>query len=320
MNDTTILLVGHGSRETAGNDEVERFTHTWRARHPQWRTELCFIEFAEVEVEAGLARAAQGASRVIVVPLILNAAGHVKMEIPGHIARARLQWPGVRFDYAPHLGVCDPILTILRRQLRGCMQDLDMPDPTTTGVILLGRGSSDRQANGEMARMARWLFEETDHELVDLAFTGITYPRLERAVQRQVLLGMKQIVVLPYYLFTGTLIQRIARQVNHLKQQYPQLRFAQGSYFGFEPEIDALLAERVQALMDGALPGVHIGEEALHWQPHRHDGHDHHAPGHAHGHEHHHDHPHGHDHDHDHGHAHDHGHGHHHHGHGEAHA
>ena len=298
MNTTTILLIGHGSRERAGNDEVERFTHAWRKRHPNWRTELCFIEFADVEVDAGLAHAAQGASRVIVVPLILNAAGHVKMEIPAHIARARLQWPGVRFDYAPHLGVCEPILAILQRQLRGRLQDLDMPDPTTTGVVLLGRGSSDRQANGEMARMARWLFEETDHELVDLAFTGITYPRLERVVQRQALLGMKQIVVLPYYLFTGTLIQRIARQVAHLKQQYPQLRFAQGSYFGFEPEIATLLGERVQALMDGVLASVHIGEEALHWQPHRHDGHDAHEHKHDHEHEHDHAHPHPHPHPH----------------------
>lgn len=294
MNTTTILLVGHGSRERAGNDEIERFTQTWREHHPHWRTELCFIEFAEVGVEEGLMRAAQGASRVIVVPLILNAAGHVKMEIPAHIARARQRWPGVRFDYAPHLGVCEPILAILQRQLRGCMQALDMPDPTTTGVVLLGRGSSDRQANGEMARMARWLFEESDHELVDLAFTGITYPRLERVVQRQAVLGMKQIVVLPYYLFTGTLIQRIARQVVHLWQQYPQLRFAQGSYFGFEPEIAALLAERVQALMDGALASVPISDEALQWEGHHHDAQA--AHEHEHGHDHAHPHPHPHPH------------------------
>ena len=35
------------------------------------------------------------------------------------------------------------------------------------------------------------------------------------------MLGMKQVVVLPYYLFTGTLMQHIARQVDHLRQQYP---------------------------------------------------------------------------------------------------
>ena len=135
--------------------------------------------------------------------------------------------------------------------MRKAITRLEMPDNKTTGVVVLGRGSSDRAANGEMAKMARWLMEETDHELVDLAFTGITWPRLELAVQRQVQLGMKQVVVLPYYLYTGTLVQRIVRQVEHLKAQYPQVRFESGSYFGFEPEIFALMDQRVQDLRDG---------------------------------------------------------------------
>ncbi|KQU77232.1 MULTISPECIES: sirohydrochlorin chelatase [unclassified Rhizobacter] len=297
MNDT-ILLVGHGSREKSGNDEIERFTQLWRARHPQWRTELCFIEFAEIEVEEGLDRAATGAERVIVVPLILNAAGHVNVEIPSHIARARQRHAGVRFDYAPHLGVCEPVLDVLRRQLKQCMHALDMPDPTGTGVVLLGRGSSNREANGEMARMARWLFEDGDHELVDLAFTGIAWPRLERVVQRQVQLGMRQVIVLPYYLFTGTLIQRIGRQVEHLRAQYPQVRFASGTHFGFEPEIAQLLAGRVDALMHGALAAVPVSEEAAQWEAHHH-GHDHaHHAAHEHAHEHAHPHDHAHAHDH----------------------
>lgn len=271
MNATTILLVGHGSRERSGNDEIERFAARWREQHPHWRIELCFIEFAEIGVDEGLARAARGAQRVIVVPLILNAAGHVKMEIPAHIARARQQLPGVRFDYAPHLGVCEPLLAVLQRQLRQCMNALDMPDPTTTGVVLLGRGSSDRHANGEMAKMARWLQEESAHEIVDLAFTGITFPRLERVVQRQAALGLRQVVVLPYYLFTGTLIQRIGRQVEHLRAQYPQLRFASGSYFGFEPEIALLLADRVQGLLSGRLGAVPVSDEAAQWEAHHHE-------------------------------------------------
>lgn len=278
MTTDTILLVGHGSREPSGNEQIEHFAAQWRARHPQWRTELCFIEFAEVEVEQGLDLAARGSRRVIVVPLILNAAGHVNVEIPSHIARARQRHPGLRFDYAPHLGVCEPVLDVLKRQLRQCMRTLDMPDPTGTGIVLLGRGSSNREANGEMARMARWLFEAGDHEVVDLAFTGIAWPRLERVVQRQAQLGLRQIVVLPYYLFTGTLMQRIGRQVAHLRTQYPQLRFALGSYFGFEPEITKLLAERVGALLDGTLDAVPVPTDAAHWQGHHHhhDHHDHH--------------------------------------------
>lgn len=310
MSTETILLVGHGSREKSGNDEIEAFAAQWRERQPGWRIEVCFIEFSEVTMSEGLRRAAECAQRVVVVPLILNAAGHVKMDIPQAIDGARLKYPMVQFLYAPHLTACDPILAILRRRLKGAMQALDMPDPTTTGVVILGRGSSDRQANGDMAKMARWLLEETDHELVDLAFTGITYPRLEKAVQRQSLQGMKQVVVLPYYLFNGTLVERIARQVENLKAQYPTIRFVSTRYFGFEPEIFTLLEQRVNDLRRGApialMPcdGCKFRDFAVEHGlgGHHHDD----AVPHSHGD----DHPHPHDHDHDHHHAHDHPHAH----------
>ncbi|MDH5217918.1 MAG: sirohydrochlorin chelatase [Gammaproteobacteria bacterium] len=295
-----ILLVGHGSRNKNGNIEIEKFANEWRKRNPQWAIEVCFIEFAEVMLDQGLDNAAQGASRVIVVPLILNAAGHVKMEIPAHMAEARTRHPEVEFIYAPHLGACDAILNIMKRGLRDTLKTLDVPDPRTTGVIILGRGSSDRIANGEVAKMARWLFEETDHDLVDIAFTGITNPRLESAVQRQYKQGMTQVAVLPYYLFTGTLIERINLQVERLKTQYPQIAFGLGSYFGFENEIYELLTQRVREAMGDTSDMTvmmecdgckfrEIAEEHGHGH-HHHDDHSHDAHQHEHDHEHHHHH------------------------------
>ncbi len=248
MSDT-ILLVGHGSRHLAGNTEIEAFTNQWRERHPQWNIEVCFIEFADVLLDAGFDNAAKKASRVIVVPLILNAAGHVKMEIPAHLTEARKRHPEVEFIFTPHLGAGDPVLSIIKRELREAMLQLDVPDPKTSGIILLGRGSSDRVANGEVAKMARWLYEESEHDQIDIAFTGITHPRLESAVQKQVRLGITQIMILPYYLFDGTLIERIKRQHENLQKQYPQIRFALGNYFGFSNEIFQLLDQRVAAAM-----------------------------------------------------------------------
>jgi len=241
LNNTTLLLAGHGSRKTEGNAEIERFADEWRAKHPDWRIEVCFIEHAEVLLNDGLDRAAQGARRVLLIPFILNAAGHVKMELPAALVTARLRHPDVEFVVTRHLGMGREILAILQSQLDRLMKALKVPDPQNTGVILLGRGSSDAGANGELARMARWLFEANDHELVDLAFTGVTWPRLEVAVQRQIKLGMMQIAIIPVYLFNGVLIERISAQVERLRQQYPQIAFALGSYFGFEPGIFALL-------------------------------------------------------------------------------
>ena len=332
----TILLVGHGSREASGNAEILLFAERWRARHPDWRIEVGFIEFADPLLDPALNHAARNSERVLVLPLILNAAGHVRQDIPSAIQRARKRHPDVQFLYAPHLAVSDPLLRILKRFLRQAMLQLDVPDPRTTGVILLGRGSSDRLANGDVARMARWLWEIGDHERVDLAFTGVTFPRLEKVVRDQVALGMMQIVVMPYYLFTGTLIKRIGRQMENLAAQYPQVRFAHTSYFGFEPEIARMLDERVHALKQGVgaidldrLMRPDPFRESEGYHHHHHHGHDHHGHGHGHGHghdheahdhgddhshdahpDHAHDHPHGHEHDHAHDHDHDHEHGH----------
>jgi sirohydrochlorin cobaltochelatase len=317
QSNETILVVGHGSREESGNVEIRDFVAQWRARRPALRIELCFIEFAPPEMNAALLDAARTSARVLVVPLILNAAGHVKMEIPEAVEQARIACPQAEILLAPHLTACDPILAILKRRLRKAMGALDMPDPTTTGVVVLGRGSSDRGANGEMAKMVRWLQEEGDHELIDLAFTGITWPRLEKVVQRQVLLGMRQVVVLPYYLYTGTLMQRIHRQVEHLRGQYPQVRFICSEHFGFEKEIFALMDQRVADLRAG-VPDSRLPCDGCAYRELAHDqghGHSHahtheQAPAHPHPHEH--DHAHGHDHPHDHAHAHahDHDHGH----------
>jgi sirohydrochlorin cobaltochelatase len=282
MNDTSFLLVGHGSRNREGNKEILHFAAQWRERHPEWRIEVCFIEHAEVLLDEGLDRAARNARRVIALPFILNAAGHVKMELPAALNAARLRHPGVRFDCMRHLGMGREIFAVLKSQLNGLMKHLDMPDPRTTGVILLGRGSSDSGANGELAKMARWLFEDGDHDLVDLAFTSITWPRLETVVQRQVRLGMKQICIIPVYLFTGVLIERIKAQLVRLQGQYPEIAFALGTHFGFDQGIFDLLdakatghemAEGGLLECDGCKYRLAAEEEHLHDHSHTHTHH-----------------------------------------------
>jgi sirohydrochlorin cobaltochelatase len=248
MRDTSLLLVGHGSRSHGGNAETRQFAEQWQARHPEWHILTCFIEWDALLLDAGLDLAARESRRVLVLPFILNAAGHVKMEIPAAIDAARVRHPAVTFECAPHLGMGREVLAVLQGRLEGLMAELAVPDPRTTGVILLGRGSSDAGANGELARMARWVFEDNDHDLVDLAFTGITWPRLETVVQRQARLGMTQILIVPVYLFAGRLTERIAVQVARLRGQYPGVAFALGGHFGFEEGIFNLLDARAQGL------------------------------------------------------------------------
>jgi sirohydrochlorin cobaltochelatase len=257
MTHDVVLLAAHGARDPGaeGNLEVDAFASAWGARHPDLEVQVCWIEHAPVLLEEGLDRAAAravGGGRVLVLPLILNAAGHVKGDIPQALAAARVRHPRIEFRAARHLGTTDHLLKALRQRLHQAMVALDMPDPHTTGVVLLARGASDMESTGEVAKMAHWIYETTDHELVLPAFTGICFPRLEQVVQRLDRLGMTQIIVLPYYLFTGRLIKRIREQTARLRTQYPRRVIALAGYIGAHEQLMALLDRRLAECRDGS--------------------------------------------------------------------
>ena len=278
MNEV-IIVVGHGSRGPEGNREVEALVEQWRRQRPELEIQTCYLEFAETLLDDGLARAAaEGPDRVLVLPLFLNAAGHVKSEIPAALERAREGFPAVEFRYGHHLGVGEPMLKLLQQRLDEALVDGKDPEPAETGVILLGRGSSDMGANGEVSKLARWLYETTGHDLVDVAFTGITHPPLETAVARQVRLDAKQVVVLPYYLFTGRLMDRIRDQVAALEEDYPAVRFRLADYLGLHGNIIQVMEHRL-AEIQNAKPalnpcdGCHLSREHGHHHVHHHHHH-----------------------------------------------
>ncbi len=258
MTNEAVLLVAHGARDPGndGNREVEELAGVWRGRHPEVDIQECWIEHAPVLLEQGMEQAASSlgdtGGRLLVLPLILNAASHVKSDIPQAIATARVRHPKVEFRYGHHLGTTEQLLKALRHRLHQTMVELFMPDPRTTGVVVLARGASDIEATGEVAKMAHWLYETTEHELVLPAFTDICFPRLEQVVQRLDTLGASQIIILPYYLFTGRLIKRIKRQVERLARQYPNRAITQADYIGAHEQLLDLLDLRLEQCRDGS--------------------------------------------------------------------
>ncbi len=248
---TTILLVGRGSSDKDSLKEAEMFLQHWRNMNPKTRFELCFIEFGDVLLEQGLNHAAIGAKRVIIVPLMLKIDDLVKEALALDLVKARHQNPKVMFYLLKHLEPNDVMLNILKRSLNNVLENMLAPDPKTTGIILVGKGATDKISNSEITKLSRWMFEETEHDLVDVAFTETAYPRLESVVQRQVKLGMTQIAILPYYLFTDTMVKRLGQQVERLQVQYPNITLGLGHYLGFEQEVYDLLDQKVVQFVEG---------------------------------------------------------------------
>ncbi|GIF50551.1 hypothetical protein Afe04nite_50900 [Asanoa ferruginea] len=137
---------------------------------------------------------------------MLVAAGHAKGDIPASLAAERARHPGLSFAYGRPLGPHPGILALLRERLAETGADSD------TTVLLVGRGSTDPDANAEVAKVARLLAETTPMANVEYAFVSLAQPGVMAGLDRCRALGAQRIVVLPYFLFTGVLPRRVEAQ------------------------------------------------------------------------------------------------------------
>ena len=248
MSKTTILLIGHGSRNPAGNDEFLAFAERLKQRHPERHFVTCFIEFHEVLVGDGIDQAvAEGATHIIAVPVILLAAGHVKMEIPEILAEGRKRHPGVEITYARNIGVCEQTINMLTERVA----QVDGEAKPGTGVLVLGRGSSDPDANGDIAKIARLFREKSGYQMVQYAFVGVTTPDLPSGVKTLVALGAEKIIIAPYFLFTGVLIERIHKMAEGFRAEYPDIPISVSKYFEFHDALMDVVTERIRQVNDG---------------------------------------------------------------------
>ncbi|TGV05379.1 sirohydrochlorin chelatase, partial [Mesorhizobium sp. M00.F.Ca.ET.186.01.1.1] len=266
---------------------------------------------------------ARGATRVAVIPIILFSAGHAKIHIPAAIDEAKELHPHVQFIYGRPIGIHEEVINILSTRMAeaGFASGEDYDD---LAVLVIGRGSSDADANSDIYKMSRLFWERYKAPLVETAFMGVTYPLYDEGVERCLKLGAKRIVLLPYFLFTGVLIKRMSDQLEKFRAQYPDAQFEMAEYFGFHPLLKEVLKDRVEEALHGEVKlncdtcqyrlaaMEHIDHHHHHHDDDHGHGHHHHHHGHHHDHDHHHDrdhhHAHDHHHDHDHHHAHDHHH------------
>ncbi|UJF31225.1 sirohydrochlorin chelatase [Paenibacillus hexagrammi] len=292
-----VLFVGHGSRDEEGNEEVRQFVADISARMNGFLVETCFLEFVLPTISQGIERCiSQGASRVIVIPIILFAAGHAKIHIPAAIDEAKLKYPQVQFTYGRPIGVHDQILDILTSRIldSGIQVEQEQED---TALLVVGRGSSDPDANSDLFKISRLLWERLKVKWVETAFIGVTAPLIDEGVERCIRLGAKKVVILPYFLFTGVLIQRMESLVEGYGEKYVNHEFVLAPYFGFHPILKEILISRaLEAVQDEVKMNCDMCQYRL--EAMKHIDHDHHHDHHGLHDEHHHDHGHVHHHHH----------------------
>ncbi|MFI1288334.1 sirohydrochlorin chelatase [Streptomyces sp. NPDC020792] len=290
-----LLIAGHGTRDDAGAEAFRDFVWELGRRRPELPVAGGFIELSPPPLGEAVAELVErGVRRFAAVPLMLVSAGHAKGDIPAALAREKERHPGISYTYGRPLGPHPALLRVLERRLEEALEGA-AGDRSDVTVLLVGRGSTDPDANAEVHKAARLLWEGRGYAGVETAFVSLAAPDVPSGLDRCAKLGARRIVVLPYFLFTGILPERVRRQTADWAATHPETDVRSANVIGPEPELLDLVMERYEEAVKGdlrmncdscvyriALPGFE-DKVGLPQQPHFHPDDD----GHAHGHHHH---------------------------------
>ncbi|WP_405432435.1 uroporphyrinogen-III C-methyltransferase [Micromonospora sp. NBC_00617] len=314
---TGLVIVGHGTRSAAGVDQFAALVERVRRRGDVADVEGGFIELSRPPLtDAVGALVARGHRALVALPLVLTAAGHGKGDIPAAMGREQQRHPGLTYRYGRPLGPHPLLHDALEQRIDAALGHTDRAgaalaaaDRAGTWVALIGRGSTDPDANAEVAKVARLLWEGRGYAGVEPGFISLAQPSVPAVLDRLRRLGARRIVVAPYFLFAGVLPDRIVAKSAEFAAAHPDLEVRVAEVIGDCDALADLVLERHAEALGGdirmncdtcayrvLMPGFadKVGRpQRPHDHPddpvghHHHHGHDHH---HHHGHDHHHDH------------------------------
>ena len=255
MRKTGVMICGHRSRDDRAVAEFANLQARLGERFPDLPVEYGFLEFATPIIRTGLDKlAAQGVDHVLAVAGMLLSAGHVKNDIASVLNQYQADHPNPDFliEYARPLDVDAKMMYAAEARIREAVEaaDTDVPLDETL-LMVVGRGTSDPDANGSISKICRMLWEGIGFGWGEVCYSGVTFPLVAPGLEHAARLGYRRIVVFPYFLFTGVLVKRIYAITDGIAAQYPDIEFLKAGYLNDHPKVIDTFEARVHGISTG---------------------------------------------------------------------
>jgi sirohydrochlorin cobaltochelatase len=179
---------------------------------------------------------------------MLFAAMHSKNDIPT-VLNTYAAKHGIEVSYGRELGVDAKMIAAAGARVEEAVAKANAESGEVpledTCLVVIGRGASDPDANGNVAKIARMLQEGMGFGWCEVGYSGVTFPLVEPCLTHVTRLGYKRVVVFPYFLFTGILIDRIYGFTDQVAAEHPDIEFVKAGYLNDHPKVLETFAERV---------------------------------------------------------------------------
>ncbi len=246
-----VLICGHGSRNRLAVEEFAQLTQSLKLRLPSIPVEYGYLEFARPVIREALdSLSSQSVERVIAIPAMLFAAGHAKNDIPS-LLNAYAAETGLNIDYGRELGINNSMIGAAGERIKETIQSCKNFPNNETLLVVVGRGSSDPDANANVSKITRMLVECFGFGWGETVYSGVTFPLVESGLRKVVRLGFQRIIVFPYFLFSGVLVGRIRNHTKKVAADFPNIEFLQASYLGNHSLVLDTFLDRIQEVLVG---------------------------------------------------------------------
>ncbi len=263
MSKIGVMICGHGSRS---QDAVDEFAVLAKKLPPMlppdWMVDYGYLEFANPVIRDGLDRLREaGCERILAVPGMLFAAMHSKNDIPTVLNTYGAKH-GIEVSYGRELGVDPKMIAAAGARVREAVDranaefgEMPMHD---VALVVIGRGASDPDANANVSKIARMLWEGMGFGWCETGYSGVTFPLVEPCLDHVSKLGYKRVIVFPYFLFTGILIDRIYGFTDVVAARNPDIQFVKAGYLNDHEKVLETFAERITEQV-GTMPPPNCG-------------------------------------------------------------
>ena len=322
------MICGHGSRSKTAEQEFGLLAQGLKRRFPKIPVEYGFLEYSAPNIHMGLDKLRHaGVDHIVAVPGMLFAATHAKNDIPSVLTTYQEKHKKLKVSYGRELALHPEMIAAFEARILQalCKNHVHPGDLYDTMLVVVGRGTSDTLANAEAAKLTRIVTENLGFGWSETVYSGVTFPSVGQGLEMALKLGYNTVVVAPYFLFSGRLIDRIYKYVDKVAASKPKVEFFKAHYLADQSHVINTFVERIEEARLGMLSSnndlmtsfksrLERGEIRVH---HHHaeykpivDPLDDEGSFLEHGHSHEHVHEHGHEHGHSHEHGHEHGHSH----------
>jgi sirohydrochlorin cobaltochelatase len=254
------MICGHGSRNRFAVAEFAHLARQLEERLHPVPVAHGYLEFARPILREGLERLQkEGVRHILALPAMLFAAGHAKNDIPS-VLNTFAAATGLRIDYGRELGVDLGMIQAAGARIRGCLEEANSQDRREgkepvpnhdTLLVVVGRGSSDPDANSNVAKVTRMLVEGFGFGWGETLYSGVTFPLVEPGLRQVLKLGYRRVVVFPYFLFSGVLVSRIVQHSNAVAAEHPEVQMLHAPYLGDHPQVLATFQDRLVEVLEG---------------------------------------------------------------------